>query len=273
MVAVVAGLTGNKKYGSVRLTGAIIAPWPAILGVLLLVLDLGNPQRFWEMILRRGHGLSLAPPYLMFNPGSVMSWGVWILTIFVILSLIYLVVVVLTVPFSWGEGIAKAVGLICLPFALLVATYTGVLISATSNPMWATPLLPVLFVTSALVSGVAAVVFVLALLGALKVLDQGDGGVVPAMERFNGRAIVFLLVVLALYVLSGIKAAPMAVMIGARFGILFWIVVVGLGLIVPLVVSYKKGARSATTSLIVSALVLVGGFFLRYVILVSGQLA
>ena len=73
MVAVVADLKSNKKFDSVRFTGAIIAPWPVILGVLLLIVDLGKPLRFWEMMLRRGEGLSLEAPYLMFNGGSTMS--------------------------------------------------------------------------------------------------------------------------------------------------------------------------------------------------------
>ena len=96
LVAVMADLAGSKKFTSIRLTGAIIAPWPALLGVLFLIVDLGRPFRFWEMLFKRqvGYGAipSVAPPYLMFNPGSAMSWGTWILTLFVIIALIYLII-------------------------------------------------------------------------------------------------------------------------------------------------------------------------------------
>lgn len=272
IVAVMADLAGAKKYTRIRLTGAFIAPWPVILGVLLLVVDLGNPHRFWEMILRRGEGLSLAPPYLMFNIGSTMSWGTWILSLFVIISLVYLIVCIISIPFSWGKIATKTVGLIGLPFALLVTTYTGVLISVTSNELWNSYLLPVLFVSSAAATGVAAVVFLLAILKMFKISDTEES-FIPDLEKMNGWIIVFLLVILALFVLLGIQTAPMQAMIGTQFGLLFWIGIIGLGMIIPLVVGFKKGERTAHTSLIVSALVLLGGFFLRYVILIAGQIA
>lgn len=80
MVAVVADLAGGRKYRRISITGALIAPWPAILGVLLLVVDLGKPWRFWEMILRRSHE-TLGVESLMFKIGSTMSIGTWLLTI------------------------------------------------------------------------------------------------------------------------------------------------------------------------------------------------
>ena len=54
---------------AVSITGALLAPWPVILGVLLLVVDLGRQLRFYEMLLRPGPGL------LMFSPTSTMSIG------------------------------------------------------------------------------------------------------------------------------------------------------------------------------------------------------
>ncbi len=93
MVAAVADLASNKKrYRDISLAGAFIAPWPAIIGVLLLVVDLGNPQRFWEMVLKRGDGvLTLEAPLVMFAPSSVMSWGTWVLSIFICVSLAYII--------------------------------------------------------------------------------------------------------------------------------------------------------------------------------------
>lgn len=270
LVAVMADLAGSKRYTSIRLAGAFIAPWPVILGVLLLVIDLGNPQRFWEMILKRGEGLSLEAPYIMFNPGSTMSWGTWLLSIFIIISLVYLVVSIISIPFSWGELLTKVVGIIGLPFALLVTTYTGVLISATANELWSSPLLPTVFVTSALSTGFAGIIFVLALLKMFNI--PAESTFIQELEKLNGWVIGLLLIILALYVVLGIQSDQMKAIIGLKYGALFWVGIVGLGLVLPLVVGFKKEARTAHTSLIVSALVLLGGFFLRYVILYAGQL-
>ncbi len=275
MVAVMADLAGSKKFTSIRLTGAIIAPWPAILGVLLLVVDLGRPLRFWEMILKRGAGVGIAPgleaPYLMFNPGSAMSWGTWILSLFVIISLIYLVISIIAIPFSWGEIATKVVGIIGLPFALLVTTYTGVLISATSNALWSNYLLPFVFVSSAIVTGIAAIVFILAILKMLKLLEEDF---IPGLEKLNGTMIIVLLISLVLFIILGITQPPMLALIAsAKVGILFWLFAIILGILIPLMFSFKKEGNPAATSFIISILILLGGFFLRYVILIAGQIA
>ena len=271
LVAVMADLAGSKKFTSIRLTGAIIAPWPAILGVLLLVVDLGRPLRFWEMILKRGEGLSITPPYLMFNSGSAMSWGTWILTLFVIISLIYLIVSIIAIPFSWGEVATKTIGIIGLPFALLVTTYTGVLISATSNALWSNYLLPLVFVSSAVVTGIAAIVCILAILKMLKLLEEDF---IPGLEKLNGVMILVLLASLVLFMVLGIMQPQMLVLIAsAKLGIMFWLFAVILGILIPLMFSFKKEGNPAGTSFIISLLILLGGLFLRYVILMAGQIA
>ena len=266
MLAVMAQLAGGRRYRAVTITGALIAPWPVMLGVLLLVVDLGNPLRFWEMILRRGEG------FLMFNPTSTMSIGTWLLTIFVILALVYLVVSILAIPFRWGAVLSTIVGIIGLPFALLVTIYTGVLIAATAEPLWNTPLLPVVFVCSAMATGIASVVFILALLQLLNPEAREDSPV-PKLERIAGWVLAAQVLAVILFILFGLGSAGMSSMIGSGFGVLFWIGVMGLGLILPIAVIFVMKVRTPQISLVLSALVLLGGFFLRYVILVAGQVS
>ena len=59
--------------------------------------------------------------------------------------------------------------------------------------------------------------------------------------------------------------------VGAGYGPLWWIGVVGLGLLLPLIVGLKGGLKRPQFSLVVSALVLLGGLFLRYVVVMAGQ--
>lgn len=274
MVAVMADLAGKgKKYDDIRLAGALVAPWPAILGVLLLVVDLGRPWLFWEMILRRSHtGSGLEFPYLMLNPDAAMSWGTWIVTLFVIFSLVYLVANIIAIPFPWGPVLTKAVGIVCLPFAILTATYPGVLIAATSEPLWHTVFLPMLFVASALVTGVAVVIFWLALIKALKLMDL-EGNSVAGLEKVNSRLIIWQLVCLASFIIAGLGSGNMGKVIAWPFGPVFWLLVVGTGLVVPLVMGINGKAKAPLWSVALSTLVLVGGFLMRYVILIAGQLA
>jgi len=264
MLAVVVDFAGGKKYRGISTTGALIAPWPAIIGVILLVADLGKPHRFWEMIFRRGEG------FIMFNPSSVMSWGVWLLTIFIILSLVYLVLSILSWPFAWGDPAKKLIGVIGLPFALLVTVYTGVLLSATTITLWSTPVLPIMFVTSAIATGAASVVFIQALIQPCKKEIPADSPIIK-LEKLISLAIIVQLVAIVLFILLRIGSAQMQGVIGAVYGPVWWIVVIGLGLVLPLIFGLKAQAKKPQISLVMALLVLVGGFFLRYIILMAGQ--
>ena len=133
-------------------------------------------------------------------------------------------------------------------------------------------LLPIVFIVSALATGVAAVTFVMALLRGAGMLDA-DSDVVTKLEGMNSKILLFLLIALAVFVALGFRAPGMQLMVASGLGIMFWVGVVILGLLIPLFVGMGKKVRAVSTSVIVSLLVLVGGFCLRYVILLSGQLA
>ena len=149
--------------------------------------------------------------------------------------------------------------------------YTGVLLSATTNDVWGSLLLPVAFVASAFVTGMAAIVFVLAAIQVVKP-DSKMGINIPKMEVVNGWVIAFQLLVVILFVRFGLGSARMRMMIGPTFGLLWWIGVIGLGLVLPLIVGIRGGAKKSYVSLVVSTLVLLGGFFFRYAVLYGGQL-
>jgi len=265
-LAVVAQLADDRRYRAVNIAGALIAPWPVILGVLLLVVDLGKPQRFWEMLLRRGEG------FLMFNPTSTMSIGSWLLTAFVLAALCYMAICLLTIPFPWGRTVRSLAGLAGLPVALLVMIYTGVLISATVKDLWNTPLLPALFVTSALATGGASVVFVLALIPSPGSGSKTDSPLLP-LERLIGGVAGLQLVVVIVFMVAQMNVPAMKSVMGSDYGLLWWMGIIGLGMIVPLLYGMKSAQGQPRISLVVSTLVLLGGFFLRYVILVAGQMA
>lgn len=273
MIAAMSDLANGKKYRTVSTVAAFIAPWPAILGVLLLVVDLGNPLRFWEMVLRRGVGFNLTSPYLMFNSSSTMSWGTWILSCFIIGSLIYLVLTVAAYAFRWIWVLRRWLGTcIGAPGGILVMVYTGVLLSGSPNPLWCNWMLPLTFVASAMVTGVAAVVFVLAILRLLGIIKE-ESAQIPALEKLGAGFIIFQLVAMLLFILSGLGGREMLYIIGPGYGALWWVGIVGFCLVLPLALYSKKGVRQPAFSLGVSVLLLLGGFFLRYVILLGGQIA
>ena len=258
LVAVMADLFGGDRYAGVRRVGGVLAPWPVLLGVLLLVVDLGAPLRFWEFVLR--HDLSF--PILNYLPSSVMSTGTWLLVIFTTVSLCYFVLSLVRWPFKGDEIIRRAIGVIGLPFGLLVTIYTGVLIAGTAIPLWNTAMLPVLFVSSAIMAGVALIALVLGLrplVGLAPTEESTMGSLVGAQT-----ALAVLVLVLSFIYL---RIAPGAGSAG------WWIFVVILGLAVPLLYGLVRSkVKEALATPAVAFLVMLGAFFLRYTILMNGQM-
>jgi len=140
----------------------------ALLGVLLLVLDLGNQLWAWHLFVR-------------FMPVSPMSLGSWILLLWSItgVALIALWFAESLEPAEQPTDVLARVAsmlrplvpateiLVWITFVLsvLLIAYTGVLLSNTRIALWATVLLPALFVVSAIFTGTAAIRLVLTLLG------------------------------------------------------------------------------------------------------------
>lgn len=123
-----------------RVAGRIISPIFLGIGLLMLMLDaeagLHNPLRFF---------------YLIMNPGSVMTLGVYFICVFMPVSIAAALLEVLRRPvpkwLTW-TGIVSA---------FCVAAYTGFLLGVVSAyPLWNNAILPVLFVVSALSAGLAA---------------------------------------------------------------------------------------------------------------------
>jgi formate-dependent nitrite reductase membrane component NrfD len=131
------------------------AMWLAAIGVvlspLLLILDLGRPRLFINMLR-------------VFKPQSAMSMGAWILTVFGACVVPGLVALELHAHQIFGGTIGQfiriAAGMLIFGSAFLgtlLATYTGVLIGATVIPAWFLHrvLLPIHFGTAGLGSAAA----------------------------------------------------------------------------------------------------------------------
>ncbi len=248
--------------GALPVVGRYLAAPVVALGSLLLVFDLGAGS-FHARIF-----------YLYTHPfTSMMSLGTWILTIFLVLSVID----------GYGPlvGVRRArwLGDVTALFAGLVAVYTGLLLGVVKAiPFWNSALVPVLFVLSAASTGIAATV-----LGAL-VVQRSTCGEDDTVTRFHQGIIVSEAVALALFLFfaaSGPSAAHFSysrVVVGG-LAAAFWVGLVALGLVVPFAYCALRRApalahmlRSPGWVAGEAVLVLVGGFFLRYLVVSAGAL-
>jgi Formate-dependent nitrite reductase, membrane component len=263
-------LYGGQDFERVGRWGAFISPFPISLGLSVLLLDLGSPFNFYRL-------------FMTLQVRSPMSYGSWAILVFTILSVIYLY---LWLPERfqifgktkslgrWKRGLAKG-----MPFlAVGVASYTGLLLNAAERPMWTAPLLPVLFLVSALSTGVASVI----LISALSPWQRARRRELHVLTKADALLIVLeCFILLTMIVMGRLSSKSVSDAFGSmlygEFALIFWLLIVGFGLLIPFMLEYLelKDKISVRWTLPVtissSFLVLFGGFFVRYIITYAGQ--
>jgi protein NrfD len=288
-IATMLELVGDPRdEEAIRLGYLLAFPLVVVCGILLVV-DLGKPLRFWHMLVQ-----SERPPLPILKAWSPISVGSWVLTAFALFAFVSFVGVLVEQgrvrweplvradrwararprPFAVLWGIAGAF------FGFFLAGYTGVLVTGTSLPFWHNArLMGGLFLASAASTSYALMILLLV----RRVRDGRSGApvaptTVAKLERADRLAIVLELIILALMILLlGGVARPM---IAGGFGVVFWLGVVLLGLVAPLVLHWRHrrapagaplGHDVARRAALSATCVLVGGLLLRFVVVMSPQ--
>jgi formate-dependent nitrite reductase membrane component NrfD len=238
--------------------------------VVCLILDLGQPLRFWHMVL---YSKTLLPWPVWDSPMSVGAYALLVFGLFSTLS--FLDALVETGQLRWAPFRLKYSTIPRKIYALLggltgffLASYTGVLLAHTHIPAWAnSPLLGALFLASGASTGVAAIV-----LGLL--LAKTDVGASWAkLKQFDNLALILELVLLiALLVWLGSAAF---VLLSGINGILLIGGTLLIGLLIPLALQFRAGFQGAKATAQMTAvtalLILIGGFMLRMVVVLGVQ--
>lgn len=281
---------GRPTYPRLARLGALFAPWPVAFGSALLVFDLGHWYRFYKL-------------FVTFEWHSPMSIGAWLLALFTLVTLAafwawlpaeplaafarrlprrlrFLRIVDSPRRESWRRPLA----IIGFPLAVGVGIYTGVLLGAVqARPFWNTNLVAQMFLFSALSTGCALVILALSLRGGG--MDAGEARLLLSLDIV---LICLELFIVLPYVIHG-TLSPLAVrealklVMGGPFTFAFWVLFLALGLMLPLAlevwemrpVLLERGALHPGRLLAgaSAALVIVGGFVLRYVFVYAGQMS
>jgi formate-dependent nitrite reductase membrane component NrfD len=264
MLAVLADIFGDPGDRRLARTGYCIAFAAIVLSGLLLTVDLGRPLRFWHMLVQSHTGRP------MFKPWSPMSVGSWALLLFGAVSFLsFLAALADAGQLPWrGLGrlrppgtLGYIVGVVGGLLGFFVAGYTGVLLSVTNRPIWAdTWLLGLTFLVSA--ASISAALLVL-----VSYATGWFSAGVYALKRFDAWALILELLVLAALVAS--LGAVARIWLSAWGALLLAVVIIGI--VAPLALHWRVVAAGRLTSPIAAALVLVGGFLLRVVIVLSSE--
>ena len=263
--------SGGKYEALVRPTTYMAIVMVAI-GTLLLLIDLGEPLRFWHLLL----GFRIGSIFTFF-PVSPMSLGTWILIAWLGLAVVMAILwwVPRWVPIRALKSVANYLGWVVMVLSVLVMTYTGVLLATSNQPLWAgTLMLPVLFVVSATSTGVAAALLVAAIRPqsatheAIAKLSEADA-IIVVLEIV---ALIGLAIWLGASTMGGTMEALLLLVTGPM-ALFFWIGVVLLALLIPLAIELATWGKRVMWGAVAtaSACVVVGGLVLRAVVVLSGQ--
>ena len=264
----------DKKYRTFSKSGVLVSLFAMIIGLVLLVVDL---KRF------------AVDPLVILNayvrlPGSILTVGTWIITAFIAVSLV-------TVLISYFGGLGllrKIVEVVGIVLGVSTAAYTGLLLAFSRGvPFWSSGLLPVLFVVSGALTGLAFTMVLIPVVsfvmpGAFSDFKElyddkaGFTDLIEHTERYAQILTVIEIAILALYIIT--TPTTGLLLSGSSVSLWFYIYLI-VGLLMPLGLSVYNSRRvnPGGSSLVLSALlgnlmVLLGGLLLRYVVLIGGQL-
>lgn len=282
LVAGVMVLTGASLLRQRRTTPSLhlsLMPWSApvllSLGMFFLWLDLENPWNAYRF-------------YFVFKPLSPMSWGAWILLA------VYPASIALawhTTPGAlrarllvwledrwprparlleevsvWLEVRSRGLALANVLAGIALGIYTGMLLGTmASRPLWNSAILGPLFLTSGLSTGAAYML--------LYRLNDDERVTLAKTDMALILAEMVLLSVWLIGLASGGAATRAAAhtVLGGPYTTAFWTLVVGLGLLAPLLGEWMERRQGHIPGRMAALLVLLGGFALRWIIVYAGQ--
>lgn len=259
-IASISSVFNIKIYKPLGRLSALLAICLLTGGLIVLVLDLGRPDR-------------LVVAMTTFNFKSIFAWNIFLYSGFMAVIVIYLWMMF---EARYNKFIGK-VGAFAFAWRVILTTGTGSIFAFLVAKEAYGALSAPLFIALSLLMGTAIFYKILFW------MDRGLGVPLGAeiISRFRKLLIYFIFTVLYITVLAHLTSLYITKNHDFEFFLLFseniytflfWVGQIGLGTIIPLVILYnKKLSKSALGILLASILVILGGFIMLYIIIISGQ--
>lgn len=258
----------EKEYPTAVKKATLIVPILLIIGLFALFLDLRHKVYFWRL-------------YTVIRLQSPMSWGAWTLMIITPISFIWAALSIREVfpgwkwKYKWLDELEGFFIKWKLPlawatifYAVILGVYTGILFSAfNARPLWNTSILGPLFLVSGMSAGAASIVLM------SKSHDERK-----SMARIDLLLIaieLFLIVHMFMGFLASTQVQINAanLFLGGPYTAPFWMLVVGIGLLLPAVLESLELMKFSIPYYIPPMLVIFGGIMLRFILAYAGQLS
>jgi len=260
-VASMASVFGRAPYKPQSRLSGVLAIALLAGGLAVLVLDLGRPDR-----------LIVAMTY--YNFSSIFAWNILLYTGFVVVVAVYLFVQMSRdVHPNW----VKPAGTVAFLWRLALTTGTGSIFGwLVARPGYDAAIMAPLFIAMSFSLGLAVFMLALLTLGRLGAREIG-ARLTDRMSRLLGIFVAAVLYFTAVQHLTNLYAAEhggierFILVDGGIYTMLFWVVQMILGGVVPLLLVFSGGAIPTGRAVLAAFLVIAGGIAQLYVIVIGGQ--
>ena len=251
---------GMASYKPIAKPGIILAILLLALGPVMLIIDLGQPLRFWHLF-----------PYL--NLASPITWGTFLLMAYPLNGVIYA-----WFMFSGNLKLTRLFGMVGIPLAISVHGYTGFILAlGKARALWNTALMPMYFLVSAMVSGIALMILVVLIQGRLSPERKVNRELAYSLGKMLAMTILvdlFLVISDVLVLLTAdveAREAAQLILFGSFRPYFVWVELV-LGSFLPLgLLFFPPTGRRLSTVVLAAVLAMIGVFAMRYVMVIGGQ--
>lgn len=253
---------GMNQYKPLGKVGVVLATILLVIAPLFLLIHISMPYRAWHL-------------FVYLNWASPITWGSFLLVLYPINCIIY-------GYFMFKEKMrpTRTFGFIGIPLAISVHGYTGFILAfGKARALWNTALMPILFLASAIVSGIALMILVCIIKDRFFSKEKKiNRELILSLGKLMAWMIVFDLFLvgsdlLVLSISHSDAQAATHLMLFGKFSIMFLIIENLFGKIVPFILLAVPRFRTLPTVVTASILVVIGIFFMRYVVVVGGEFA
>jgi molybdopterin-containing oxidoreductase family membrane subunit len=260
-VASIASVFGKVPYKPLARLSGLLAIALLAGGLMVLVLDLGRPDR-------------LIVAMTTYNFKSIFAWNIILYNGFFVIVAVYMWMMMEQRMNTYS----KPVGFFAFVWRLILTTGTGSIFGfLIARETYDAAVMAPLFIAMSFSFGLA--IFILVMMGLYRGTDRPLGDkILYKMKNllgvFIGGVLYFVLVfhLTNLYATEHHGVERFLLLDGGVYTQLFWWVQIGLGSILPLFLIYHPSLGKSRASLVVaSLLVIVGGLAQMYVIIIGGQ--
>ncbi len=250
----VAGFGGISKVAVMSSIACTVA------AIGMVVVDLGQPMRLWEL-------------FVYSNLGSPLMWDILVLGTYLILSCVYLWAQVRADAGKMSHTALRVISVVALVCAVLVHSVTAWIFGLqVGREMWHTALLAPWFVSSALVCGTALVICVAVALRAAGYLKWEQANLVKLAKLLGAFVMVDLYFFGCDLLTEGFPAGSglevVAMLTTGPLAPYFWVEVIGCA--VCAVICFTPVLRTNGLLVVGSLLAIAGIFCKRVQLLVGG---